>query len=71
MMKRSTSAPMIPELLEQQKSPLVGVSLQHRRGISTSNVSLPCDFAMKVEISPRRQVTVYMYVLCGLMYVCG
>jgi len=49
-MKRSNSAPMIPDL-----EPLPP-SLQIRRGLSTSNVSLPGDIA-RPEISPRRPVS--------------
>ena len=55
-MKRSNSAPMIPEMLEavELKPPLVN-SLFSRRGLSTSNVSLPGDI-VRPELSPHRQV---------------
>lgn len=53
-MKRSNSAPMIPDL-EDLNKPLPP-SLQSRRGLSTSNVSLPGDFA-RPEFSPRKPVS--------------
>ena len=56
-MKRSNSAPMIPEMIEtvELKPPTVN-SLFSRRGLSTSNVSLPGDI-VRPELSPRRQVS--------------
>ena len=67
-MKRSNSAPMIPEMIEavELKPPTVN-SLFSRRGLSTSNVSLPGDIA-RPELSPRRQVSADcgVYVLCSL-----
>ena len=69
VMKRSSSAPMIPELLDPKPSHL-HASLQSRRGLSASNMSLPGDYG-KLEFSPRKQVRACMCVcVCVCVFMC-
>ena len=74
-MKRSNSVPELAGLRLKPPPPLVtsstsssATNLQGKRGLSTSNVSLPGDFA-RPEYSPRRQQvsnTIRHELFCGI-----
>lgn len=62
-MKRSSSAPNVPELLAKSElKPVVqtNLGLINKRGLSSSNISLPGDIA-RPELSPRRQVRIIVH----------
>lgn len=78
-MKRSNSAPLIPDLIQQaedvkQPPPPTSSNLLFRRGMSTSNVCLPTEVTIKTKnigSSPRKQVrtcVVCMYVYPSVCY---